>query len=112
VRLGCYFLLALDVVRYFVDMATTEKTESLDLRGFDMTVREAARWIDAMDRPDPEDSHPTAGEILMAADKEDLLRWSRAHRYPHDARTRLRSALYLAAWRARMHEEIAARGRS
>jgi hypothetical protein len=110
-KIGYYFLLALDVVRLFVDSATT-KTNRLDLRGFNMTVREAARWIDAMDRADPEDSHPTAGEILMAADKEDLLYWSWVHRYPHDERGRLRSALYLAAWRARVHEEIAARGQT
>ena len=70
----------------------------VDLRGFRMTRSEAARWLDAIDRPTPDDSHPTRGDIARVAAREDLLLWSWTNRGP-DPRSRAIAAIYLAAWR-------------
>jgi hypothetical protein len=92
---------------------------ALDLRGFWMTRDEAARWLDAIDPPSADDSHPTRGDIVKAARPEELLLWARANR-DNTLRGRALCALYLAAWRGcrtsldveiqRIERAIAARG--
>ena len=71
---------------------------ALDLRGFWMTRREAARWLDAIDRPTADESHPTRGDLAKAATPEELLRWAWANR-DNTLRGRALCAIYLAAWR-------------
>jgi hypothetical protein len=70
----------------------------LDLRGFWMTRDEAARWLDAIDPPSADDSHPTRGDIVKAARPKELLFWARANR-DNTLRGRALCAIYLAAWR-------------
>lgn len=84
-------------VEHFGDAFFRRRPRTLDLRGFCMTRAEAAGWIDAIDRPSPDDSHPTRGDYVRAASREDLLLWSRTG--GADARSRALSAVYLAAWR-------------
>lgn len=74
------------------------RRHSLDLRGFSMTRAEAAMWLDAVDRPHPDDSHPTRGDYAREADRDDLLRWARAAR-GSDPRVRAVRSLYIAAAR-------------
>lgn len=85
-------------VEHFGDAFFGRRPRSLDLRGFSMTRAEAARWLGAIDRPSLDDSHPTRGDYVRAASREDLLHWSKTNRGP-DARSRALSAVYLAAWR-------------
>jgi hypothetical protein len=72
----------------------------LDLRGFRMTRREAASWLDAIDPPALDDSHPTRGDLALVASREEFLLWAQTGRL--DPRARALCAIYLAAARGEL----------
>ena len=79
---------------------------AMDLRGFRMTRREAARWLDAIDPPGWDEPMSRA-DFAKVASRAELFLWSRANRGA-DPRSRALSAIYLAAargpdfWRPKM----------
>lgn len=86
-----------EVFRLFFGSRKKAAPRALDLRGFRMTRREAADWLDAIDPPG-QDEPMSRGDFAEVASREDLLLWSRTNRGP-DPRSRAISAIYLAAWR-------------
>ena len=71
---------------------------ALDLRGFSMTRREAARWLDAIEPPHPSDDGPTRGDYAEEATREELRWWAKTNN-DGTPQGRAIAALYLAAAR-------------
>lgn len=66
-------------VEHFGGAFFRRPARAMDLRGFRMTRREAARWIRAADAlmDLPPDSHASLADNVEAASRDELIQWSR-----------------------------------
>ena len=65
-------------VEHFGGAFFRRPSRGMDLRGFRMTRREAARWIRAADAlmDLPPDSHASLADNVEAASRDELIQWS------------------------------------